>query len=53
MIDDTIFQVIPQMEMQKLINYEQSQFKNFLTNLKTKESKLVKDEYEVPSTEER
>lgn len=53
MIDDTIFQILPGMDPQKLVTYEEKVFKNFMTNLKTIESKLVKDEYEVPSVEER
>jgi hypothetical protein len=53
MIDDTLFSIMPNVEFQKLINYEERQFKIFMTNLKTKESKLLKDEYEVPTAEER
>jgi hypothetical protein len=53
MIDDTLFSILPNADFQKLINYEKRQFKTFMTNLKTKESKLVKDEYEVPTAKER
>lgn len=53
MIDDTLFHILPNVEFQKLIAFEEKQFKSLLSNLKTKESKLDKQEHEVPSAEER
>ena len=53
MIDDTLFTVTTNIEFKRLLEYEQTTFKNLMTNVKTLSSKLVKDECLVPSQEDR
>jgi hypothetical protein len=53
MIDDTLLSVVESLDVPKLIAFENATFKNFMTNIKTKESKLAKDKYYLPSKEQR
>lgn len=48
MIDDTIFNIGSYSEASKLLDYEEKIFKQFKSNVKTKFSKLVKNEQYVP-----
>ena len=53
MIDDTMLNVLGNIEQQKLLQYEEKTFKTLMTNLRTKESKLIKNEFYAPTAEDR
>lgn len=53
MIDETLIGVVGSLDVAKLIAYEDTAFKSFISNIKTKQSKLAKDQYYLPSKDQR